>query len=255
MSQAYDWESIHKDLIELLRLDTTPFVMQWFEKEYDLAAIPKIRTSEKRFSPCQMIGQVIYFNWTVAVRAANIHANYCRAIHGMFERDETFYSGKMFEGVWYAGEEAAKAHHAALVCAPARYEAVAMSPLASGRLPDPDVCVFYLNTAQAFLLLCGVTHIEYAKLDFTFAGESTCSDSWIRTFVTGKTSLGIPCFAERKFGGARNDQVVVSMKPEALPKALEGLRMLSKNGLRYPIPPYGVSVDIMDGLPASYAKF
>ncbi len=255
MSESYDWKSLHAALIELLRLEATPLVMQWFEKEADLERVPKVRTSTKRFSPCQMIGQTVYFNWTVAVLGRNIHANYCRAIHGMFERDEKFYSGKMFENVWYGNAEAAKAHHGSLTCAPPRFEAMAMAPLASGRLPEPDVCALYVNSAQAFLLLCGLTFTAYTKLDFTFSGESTCADSWVRTFVTGKPSVSIPCFAERKFGGVRPDQILVTLRPEDLVTAVEGVRGLSANGLRYPIPPYSISADIMEGLPASYAEY
>ena len=108
MSQTYEWETINNNLTKLLRLANMPLTMKWFETEEDIRRVPKVRTSEKRFSPCQVMGQAIYFNWTVAVLARNIHTNYCRGIHGMFEPDDTFRSGKMFKNVWYSNDEAAK---------------------------------------------------------------------------------------------------------------------------------------------------
>lgn len=255
MSQAYDWAAITNDLTKLLRIEPTPVGMKWCEKEADIQQIEKVRTTEKRYSVCQVMGQAIYFNWTIAVRSPNIHANYCRCIHGMFAPDEKFHSGKMFLGAWCGTEEAAREHHGALDCVPPKYEAIVFSPLSSGRIADPDACVIYANSAQIFMLLCGLTHTKYQKLDFTFVGESTCSDSWVRTFLTGKPSVSIPCFAERKFGGVKDGHILATLKPSDLVVAIEGLKMLSKSGLRYPIPPHSLLSDIMGGLPASYAEF
>jgi len=137
----------------------------------------------------------------------------------------------------------------------AKYAGIVYSPLSSGRIAEPDVCAIYANSAQIFMLLCGLTHTKYEKLDFTFVGESTCSDSWVRTFVTGKPSVSLPCFAERKFGGVRDSDILVTLRPADLITAIEGLNSLSKNGLRYPIPPYSLSTDIMDGLPLNYSEY
>lgn len=38
-------------------------------------------------------------------------------------------------------------------------------------------------------------------------------------------------------------------------KALEGLKGMSKNGLRYPIASYSLTSDILDGLPKHYLEF
>ncbi|MEZ5226854.1 MAG: hypothetical protein R2710_09295 [Acidimicrobiales bacterium] len=44
----------------------------------------------------------------------------------------------------------------------------------------------------------------------------------------------------------------MAMPPAFLPKAIAGLEALSRNGLRYPIPSYGVQIDARAGLGASY---
>ena len=47
----------------------------------------------------------------------------------------------------------------------------------------------------------------------------------------------------------------VTMTPEDAVKALEGLKGMSKNGLRYPIASYSLTSDILDGLPKHYLEF
>ena len=44
----------------------------------------------------------------------------------------------------------------------------------------------------------------------------------------------------------------MALKPAQLAQAVEGLKRLSANGLRYPIPPYGVQNDVRAGMAASY---
>mgnify|MGYP003585222684 FL=1 len=51
-----------------------------------------------------------------------------------------------------------------------------------------------------------------------------------------------------------DDELLMAHKPEQLAKALQGLQALSRNGLRYPIPPYEVQVDVRAGMSASYGQ-
>ena len=65
-------------------------------------------------------------------------------------------------------------------------------------------------------------------------------------------SLSIPCFAERRYGGVADDELLMALPPEDLAVAIEGLRGLDRAGLRYPILPYGPQSDPGEGLAASY---
>jgi len=44
----------------------------------------------------------------------------------------------------------------------------------------------------------------------------------------------------------------MALPPSYLPIAIEGLKALSRNGIRYPIAPYGIQNDVRAGLAASY---
>jgi uncharacterized protein (DUF169 family) len=157
------------------------------------------------------------------------------------------------QGVWYRSAQDAADHQAAMdVLAYGEFKAIAVSPLASGRLDPPDICLIYATPAQMILLINGLQWTGYKKLDWGCVGESACADSWGRALATGEPSLSIPCFAERRYGGVMEDELSMAIPPSFLPKIIIGLDALSKNGLRYPIAQYGVNNDVRDGMGVSY---
>ena len=46
----------------------------------------------------------------------------------------------------------------------------------------------------------------------------------------------------------------MALSPADLAVAVEGMKALAKNGLRYPIPPYGIQMDPSLGMGGSYKK-
>ncbi len=251
----YDWKDICRRVTDRLGINRRPVGVKYFEDLETLEAVEKIRIPSKTYPPCVVINQAVQFGWTAACIPEHIHADYCRGIHGMFQRDERWHSGEIFMGAWFDDTVQAKAHHTALTCLPAKYVGMAASPLLSGRLPDPDVCVLYMNPAQAFLLLSAWQFDRYEKLEFTFVGESTCSDSWISTMLTGKPKISLPCAADQKFAGVHEEHLLVSMKPEDLVRAVASLDKLYKNGLRYPMASHSLTTDIIPGLPKLYLEY
>lgn len=85
-------------------------------------------------------------------------------------------------------------------------------------------------------------------------GESACADSWGRALARREPSLSIPCFAERRYGGVLDDEMLMAAPPEDMAKAVAGMEALARNGFRYPFPQYGIQQDVRAGLGASYAK-
>ena len=251
---TYDWNDISERLKKYLHLMYTPVGMKWVRTEEELKAIPKARIHENHYAPCIVVGQALQFGWTSVCKPENIHNNYCRGVHGLVDRDESWYTGEVFKGVWYGNDMAARKHHAAMNCIPHEYIAVIASPITSGRI-EPNVVVFYISSSQAFMMLAAYQYEEYEKLDFTFTGESTCSDSWTRTFLTGKPSLALPCFADRKFSGVGEWELRLTVSPTDIPRILEGLEKMHKNGLRHPIAPSSLTTDMLAGLPSSYLKY
>lgn len=249
-----DYKQICEDLHAYLHTMYKPVGMKWLKTEEELMAIPKVRIHKNHYPPCVVVSHALQYGWTSACKADNIHNNYCRGVHGLVDRPKEWYSGEVFLGVWYDDPGCAAGHHAALECVNPDYYALVASPLDSGRI-EPDVAVLYLSTSQAFLLYAAYQFDDYEKLQFSFVGESTCSDSWIHTLITGKPGMGLPCFADRKFAGIGEWELRVTFSPADLDRSIKNLKKMFKNGLRHPIAPSSLQTDILSGLPPSYLNY
>ncbi|HEX7035537.1 MAG TPA: DUF169 domain-containing protein [Pseudomonadales bacterium] len=250
---SYDWPELVDRLNRLLRLRTTPIGMKLFETREAMEAVPKIRRPTAIHTTDQIVGQAARNGWTVGITADDLVGAQCSTVIGLHPRSESWLSGERMTGVWYETPADASAHQHAMHVVPfGRYEAMAVSPLASGRLDPPDICLIYATPAQMILFINGLQWSGYRKLEWGCVGESSCADSWGRALATGEPSLSIPCFAERRYGGVMEDELLMALPPRYLPKTLAGLEALARNGLRYPIPPYGVNNDVRAGMGVSY---
>ena len=135
-----------------------------------------------------------------------------------------------------------------------RYQALVVSPLASGRLNPPDICLVYATPGQMIILINGLQYTGYKKFEWGVVGETACADSWGRALKTGEPSLSLPCFAERRYGGVPDEEMLMALQPSHLAKAIVGMKQLAKNGLRYPIAPYGIQSDVRAGMGVSYER-
>jgi uncharacterized protein (DUF169 family) len=251
--ESYDWPSLVDELNRLLRLKTTPIGMKLFERVEDMMAIPKLRRPSAIHTADQIVAQAARLGFTIGITGEDLVGAQCRAVIGLGAQDEEWRSGKHLAGVWYATVADASAHQQAMDVVPhGKYQAMAVSPLASGRLDPPDICLIYATPGQMIIFINGLQWSGYKKLDWGVVGESACADSWGRALVTGEPSLSIPCFAERRYGGVLDEEMLIALPPHFLPKAIAGMQALSKNGLRYPIPQYGIQVDVRAGMGASY---
>jgi uncharacterized protein (DUF169 family) len=252
--ESYDWPKLVNDLNRLLRLRTTPIGMKLFATVEEMEAIPRIRRPKAIHTTDQIVAQAARLGWTVGITVEDLVGAQCGAVIGLHPQDEEWLSGKRMVGVWYETIEDTSAHQRAMDVVPyGRYAAMAVSPLTSGRLDPPDICLIYATPAQMILFINGLQWTGYRKLQWGCVGESACADSWGRALATGEPSLSIPCFAERRYGGVLEDELLMALPPRYLPKIIEGLAHLSANGLRYPIPQYGIQSDAQAGLGVSYS--
>ncbi|MEO6570156.1 MAG: DUF169 domain-containing protein [Ilumatobacteraceae bacterium] len=250
---AIDGARVVDDLNRLLRLRTTPVAMKRFATVAEMEAVPKIRRPGAIHTTDQIVGQAARNGWTVGITQADLVGDQCAAVVGLHPRDDEWLTGDRYAGVWYATTDDAAAHQAAMdLPSFGTHQALAVSPLASGRLDPPDICLIYATPAQMILFINGLQWTGYRKLEWGCVGESSCADSWGRALATGEPSLSIPCFAERRYGGVMEDELLMAIPPSFLPKVIDGLEALSRNGLRYPIPPYGINADARAGLGVSY---
>ena len=247
----------------LLRLRSIPFGMKLFETVAQMEAIPKIRRPKESVHTLdQVVAQAARLGWTVGITSEDLVGDQCRSVVGLGGQDEKWFSGQHMTGVWFATQVDAAAHQKAMNVVPAgKYKALAVAPLvkwwsadwaARGRLDPPDIALFYATPGAMMYFINGLQWSGYKRFDWSVVGESACADSWGRALRTREPSLSIPCFAERRYGGVLDDEMLMALPPENLAKAIAGMEALAKNGLRYPFAQYGIQQDVRAGMAVSY---
>lgn len=244
------------ELTELLRLRTLPVGMKLFEDLDEMHAVPGLRTPQegKRFGTCQLVTQSRIGGFTLGIVSDNVlPRSNCAAVPGIGALGEEYTTGQKMGGVWFKDAEQARKHQEQMPRVEAgRYKGLVVSPLRSARLDPPDIVLFYGTPGQMILFINGFQHGTYERLEFSVTGESACADSWGRALSTRKASLSIPCYAERRYGGVADDELLMALTPADLVRSVDGLKALHKAGLRYPILPYGSAIDPAQGLEKSY---
>ena len=241
-------------LESLLRLRSIPFGMKLYETVEQMEAIPRIRRPTASVHTLdQIVAQAARLGWTVGVTAKDLVGDQCRSVVGLGGQDDKWFSGQHMAGVWYATPADASAHQKAMNLVPAgKYQALAVAPLASGRLDPPDIALFYATPGAMIYFINGLQWSGYKRFDWSVVGESACADSWGRALATREPSLSIPCFAERRYGGVLDDEMLMALPPGQLEKAVAGMEALAKNGFRYPFAQYGIQQDVRAGMAVSY---
>jgi uncharacterized protein (DUF169 family) len=160
-----DWARLVADLDRLLKLRSIPFGMKLFERREEMEAIPRIRRPGSIHTLDQIVGQASRLGWTVGITSEDLVGAQCRAVVGLGRaKDEAWHSGQHMVGVWYSTPEDAGAHQAAMHTVPdGHYEALAVAPLAAGRLDPPDIALFYATPGAMIYFINGLQWAGYKR--------------------------------------------------------------------------------------------
>ena len=242
-----------------LKLRNPPIGMKRVAQAADLALIPKLRRPQAVHTFDQIVAQAARLGWPVGVTAQDLVGEQCRAVVGLGGQDADWYSGQHMAGVWFATVEDSARHQAAMDVTPKGHEAILVAPLTrfasfGDAHAEPEIALFYATPGAMIYFINGLQWSGYQRFDWSVVGESSCADSWGRALKTGEPSLSIPCFAERRYGGVLDDEMLMALKPADIAKALAGMQALAKNGLRYPFAQYGIQQDVRAGMGVSYPK-
>jgi len=249
-----DWEKIIRRIELLMRLKSFPVAFKLLESREDLQHIPFLRKMENKVTLCQLITLVRSFDWTVGADAGDFLAATCPSIIGLSEVPELYKDGTFRSIVWVKTREDGKKYEASIPRVPyGKYEAVALAPLVYNPF-EPDIVLIYANPAQMMLLINSLQFENYEVMNFYCVGESSCSDAIARCYLTGKPSLTIPCYGERRYGHAQDEDLVMAIPAGMMEKALKGMEALYRRGIRYPISYAGAEQDLAEAFPGSYGS-
>ncbi len=253
MRTSQDWERPIRRLEQLLRLRTFPIALKLLEDPTELDRIPFLRRLDHKVTMCQLFTLVRTCDWTVGADLEGFVGSMCPSIIGLAELPEPVLDGSFRSIVWTKTKTDGRRMESSIPRIPfGRYRAVAMAPLVYNPF-DPDMVLIYGNPAQMMLLINSLQHDRYEVMQFHVVGETSCSDAVARCFIDHRPSLTIPCYGERRYGHAQDDELVMALPPEDVERALRGMESLYKRGIRYPISYAGAELDVTCAFPGSYS--
>jgi dephospho-CoA kinase len=224
------------------------------EDKGGLSKIPYVRRLNHKSTLCQLINLARNFRWTVGADLGDFMFDMCPSIIGMVDIPEFMKDGTFRSIVWTKNRADGKKYENAIPRIPAgRYEAVVMAPLLYNPF-DPDIILIYANPAQMMLLINSLQFENYEVMQFYCVGETSCSDAIARCYLNHKPALSIPCYGERRYGHAQDDELVMAIPADMMDKTLRGMEALYKRGIRYPISYAGAQTDVTYAFPASYRE-
>ena len=235
-----------------MRLKSFPVAFKLFENKKSLSTVPFIRRMNNKSTLCQLTNLVRNFDWTVGADLDDFMSVMCASIIGLTDIPDYMKDGTFRSIVWTKSRADGKKFENAIPRLPAgKYEAVAMAPLVYNPF-DPDIVLIYANPAQMMLLINSLQFENYEVMQFYCVGETSCSDAIARCYLNRKPALSIPCYGERRYGHAQDDELVMAIPVEMMDKALNGMEALYRRGIRYPISYAGAETDVTHAFPAAY---
>jgi dephospho-CoA kinase len=252
VGEQYDWEKLVRRMELLLRLKSFPVAFKMLESKADLENIPFMRRAKEPTTLCQLITRVRNFDWTVGAEAGDFVGPVCPSIIGLSDTPELVKDGTFRSIVWVRTKAEGKKFEESIHRLPlGKYKAVVMAPLVYNPF-EPDIVLIYANPAQMILLINSLQFEDYEVMQFYCVGESSCSDAIARCYLTRKPSLAIPCYGERRYGHAQDEDLLMALPKESMEKALRGLEALYRRGIRYPISYAGAERDLTTSYPVAY---
>ncbi len=246
MSTLYDWKTINDRLVNAIRPASSAIALKFIKTQEELVKIPNLKYWRVEGSTvCKLIGLAAYWNITIALQSEYLD-RYCGGTNGLLKRESDWWH----EGIplnsdpikWHGRREDSAAHMKAMLpdLPTDDHIAIVASPIFSSDIPDPDAIVISADPGAAFHIFAAFVERDHQALNFIYRGESTCADTWNRTYTSGKPGLSLGCRGDRCQGALGSSEVRFSMTTQDLLKALDGVDRLRSDGIEYPYYPDGV---------------
>lgn len=231
--RTYDYEALHKDLIEIVKLKSDPVGIKLFEElRNDLPYI------NKNLALCQVMKLASIYGRTIGISADNVDACVIGTyILGFKELPENYY--RRWMTLRKMPEDIAKSVIANIHTLPtSKYKSGVLAPLKKFNElnMDPDAVIMIGNSAQIYLLLVGFFDSSGIKPKSDFNGHAACEI--LATVTKGESPwLTIPCGGARGLAEAQDDEVWIGMTPKHLNTTIIRLKSV---GSKYPPPVYQI---------------
>lgn len=129
-----------------------------------------------------------------------------------------------------------------------KYVGLVSAPLRTAGF-EPDVALFYCNSAQLTRFLLGLAFEDGKDLPVVLGGHAACVYAVVPAMERGRCWITLPCRGDRGRAGAQDDELIFTVPKDMLERLAHGLEQPGTGSL-----PTGFSMTAEYGLSESYAE-
>ncbi|MFX1490174.1 MAG: DUF169 domain-containing protein [Promethearchaeota archaeon] len=231
-----NYEKLDNQLNKYLRLATFPVGVKLLENVEDLENVKFLKKPEHKIALCQIFSYARYYGWTMGCTKEDNLCPLAEISVGFEKSHQLFDEGGFFIGRYNETKEAAKKTTATMPKLPyGKYTAIVSGAL--GRIDfKPDLVLIWGNSSQIMRLIQGYLWKRGGRISMSTFCDGVCSDTISNAMLTGELQIAFPCLGDRRFGMAKDTDLIASIPFGIVEEILEGMEKTHKAGTRYPIP-------------------
>ena len=231
-----NYERIDNQLNKYLRLATFPIGVKLLENSEDLNEVKYLKKPEHKIALCQIFSYARYYGWTMGCTKEDNLCPLAEISVGFEKSHKLFEEGTFFIGRYNETKEAAKKTTSTMPkLTYGQYSAVIAGAL--NRIDfKPDLILIWGNSSQIMRLIQGYLWKRGGRISMSTFCDGVCADTISNAMMTGELQVAFPCLGDRRFGLAKDTDLIASIPFGIVEEIIEGMEKTHKAGTRYPIP-------------------
>jgi uncharacterized protein (DUF169 family) len=239
MTTLKEFNSYGVELERRLRLKTYPFAVKLLKSEADIpeGAIRPKKDLGYHLAQCQAFSMSRREGKTVAMFLGDMWCYSPVLAFGIVKPPEYYLEGNTYFPAQVSTREAAKnlaAHFPRLKYGECK--GILSAPLNTATF-EPDLIVIYCDSAQLRCLLVSLKYKEGERVTSTLEPGGACVQSTVPAITSGECQVAVPCGGDRRFGLAKDDEMIFTVPAGKLEDLMQGLKTLDEKDAMFPIKP------------------
>ncbi|NHJ26147.1 MAG: hypothetical protein EAX89_16330 [Candidatus Lokiarchaeota archaeon] len=230
------YENYDNSLNKYLRLSTFPVAVKLLETAEELESINFLKKPEEEFAICQLFSYARYYGWTMGCSKGENLCPLAEISLGFQKKHKLFEEGGFFVGRYNETKEAAKITSASMpFINEGKFNAIVAGALNRVEF-KPDLVLIWGNSAQIMRIIQGYLWKRGGRVSMSTFCDGVCADTISNALLTNDLQIAFPCLGDRRFGLAKDSDLIASIPFALLDEIINGMEKTHKAGTRYPIP-------------------
>ncbi len=235
---SLDLAGLDEALAKHLRLSTFPLAVRMLAEGESFSERTKRprRDLGQQVAICQGFAIARHYGWAVGMQAEDIACPPALAVWGFKPMLDYVLEGRLCAGMYTRTAREGAVTEAQTDCWEyGQWAGVEVAPLHRTAFA-PHIILIYANSAQVMRLVTARLWATGGRIASSLSGRVDCADAVITTMKHDECQVILPCYGDRVFGQAGDDEMAFTIPASKVAMILEGLEGTHRGGVRYPVP-------------------